>query len=101
MIIDEGMKAVIEGSAFLSIITIGQDGNPYPIVVGKGEVSGDSVAFGIYKMEMTQKNLAANKNAWVIAATMDNGPKGYRLHGTAEVKDKQILFTPSAADALI
>jgi Pyridoxamine 5''-phosphate oxidase. len=101
MIIDEGMKAVIEGSAFLSLITIGLDGNPYPIVAGKGEVKGNAVIFGIYKMETTQKNIAANKNAWVVAAAMDDGPKGYRFNGTAEVQGKQLIFTPSVADALI
>lgn len=101
MVIDEGIKSVIEGSAFLSLITLGGDGNPHPIVAGKGEVQGDSVVFGIYKMETTQKNLAANKSAWLIAATMENGPKGYRLSGTAEARDKQLIFTPFGVDALI
>jgi uncharacterized protein len=99
--IDEEIKAVIEGSAFLSLITIDKNGNPYPIVAGKGEVKGDTVVFGIYKMETTQKNLADNKNAWVVAATMDSAPKGYRLSGSAEIRDKQLIFTPFAADALI
>ncbi|AFV02162.1 MULTISPECIES: pyridoxamine 5'-phosphate oxidase family protein [unclassified Dehalobacter] len=101
MVINEGVKAVIEGSAFLSLVTLGADGIPHPIIVGKGEVVGDTVVFGIYKMDVTQQNLAADKNIWVVAATMDGGPKGYRLNGTAEVKDKKLIFTPAKVDALI
>lgn len=101
MVMNEGVKAVIEGSAFLSLVTLGKDGIPHPIVAGKGEVVGETVVFGIYKMETTQKNLAANKNAWVVAATMDGGPKGYRLCGAAEIKGKQLVFMPAAAEALI
>ena len=32
---------------------------------------------------------------------MDGGPKGYRLTGTAEAKDKQLIFTPRKAEAMI
>jgi len=101
MVINEEIKAVIEGSAFLSLVTLGTDGIPHPIIAGKGEVVDDTVVFGIYKMEVTQQNLAANKNTWVVAATMNSGPKGYRLAGTAEIKDKQLIFTPAKIDALI
>ncbi|NLI93447.1 MAG: pyridoxamine 5'-phosphate oxidase family protein [Peptococcaceae bacterium] len=101
MVINEGIKAVIEGSAFLTLVTVGPDGVPHPIITGKGEVMGDTVIFGIYKMEKTQKNLAANNSAWVVAATKDGGPKGYRLSGTAEAKGKQLIFTPVKADPLI
>jgi hypothetical protein len=52
-------------------------------------------------MEKTQKNLETNKNAWVVGATMNDGPEGYRLTGTATVKDKQLIFTPIKVDALI
>ena len=101
MVINDGIKAVIEGSAFLSLITVGMDGNPHPIIVGKGMVAGDTIIFGIYKMETTQQNLVTNKNVWVVAATKDGGPKGYRLAGTAAVKDKQLIFTPKSADPLL
>jgi hypothetical protein len=101
MIINEEVKSVIEGSAFLSLVTLCPDGNPHPIIAGKGEVAGGTVVFGIYRMETTQKNLAANPNAWVLAATRQGGPKGYRLAGTAAVKDKQLIFTPEKVDALI
>lgn len=101
MMINDAVKAVVEGSAFLSLITVNADGTPHPIVAGKGDVVGDDIIFGIYKMETTQKNLKDNANAWVIAATMDGGPKGYRLCGTAKTKEKQLIFTPSKAEALI
>jgi len=101
MVINEDVKKVIEGSAFLSLITVDANGTPHPIIAGKGQVVSDTVVFGIYKMEITQKNLGSNKNAWVVGATMDGGPKGYRLVGTAEAKDKQLIFTPTGVDALI
>lgn len=101
MVLNDDIKSVVKGSAFLSLVTINADGTPHPIVAGKGEVDGDNVVFGIYKMEATQKNLQANKNAWVIAATLDGGPKGFRLIGTALVKEKQLIFTATKAEALI
>ncbi|GHU63316.1 pyridoxamine 5'-phosphate oxidase [Spirochaetia bacterium] len=101
-IIGEDVKQVVLGTAFLSLVTIGSDGNPHPIVAGKGEVAGDTVIFGIYKMEQTRKNLSANNHAWVVGATMIDGkPKGYRLTGTAEVQGKQLVFTAAKAEALI
>ena len=101
MVINEEIKTVIEGSAFITLVTVGSEGTPHPIIVGKGKVVNDTVVFGIYKMETTKKNLATNTNIWVVAATMDGGPKGYRLTGTATVNDKQIIFTPVKVDALI
>jgi hypothetical protein len=101
MVINEDVKKVIEGSAFLSLVTVDANGNPHPIIAGKGQVINDTVVFGIYKMEITQKNLGLNKNAWVVGATMDGRPKGYRLIGTAETKDKQLIFTPTGVDVLI
>jgi len=101
MVINKDVKKVIEGSAFLSLVTVDADGTPHPIIAGKGEVVDDKVVFGIYKMETTQKNLMSNRIAWIVGATMDGGPKGYRLTGTAEAKDKQLIFTPTKVDALI
>jgi predicted pyridoxine 5'-phosphate oxidase superfamily flavin-nucleotide-binding protein len=101
MVINEEVKKVIEGSAFLSLITVDADGTPHPIIVGKGQILDDKVVSGIYKMETTQKNLASNNNAWIVGATKDGGPKGYRITGTAEAKDKQLIFTPTKVDALI
>jgi hypothetical protein len=101
MVIDDDVKKVVEGSAFLSLVTLGPDGVPHPIIAGKGEVSGNNVVFGIYKMEETQKNLSKNNKAWVVGAMMTDGPKGYRLSGTAAAKDKQLIFTPEKAEKLI
>jgi hypothetical protein len=101
MVIDNDVKAVVEGTAFLSLVTLGPDGVPHPIIAGKGEVSGENVIFGIYKMEVTQQNLTKNNKAWVVGATMDGGPRGYRLSGTAAAKDKQLIFTPAKVEKLI
>jgi hypothetical protein len=101
MVIDDDIKKVIEGTAFLSLVTIGADGLPHPIIAGKGEVIGENIIFGIYKMELTQKNLSQNNKAWVVGAIRAEGPKGYRLTGTAAVKDKQLIFTPDKAEKLI
>jgi general stress protein 26 len=101
MVINEEVKKVLEDSAFLALVTINEDGTPHPIIVGKGQVINDTVVFGIYKMETTQKNLMSNKNAWVLGATKTEGPKGYRLTGTAEAKDKQVIFTPQKVDTLL
>jgi hypothetical protein len=101
MIINDDVKEVVEGSAFLTLVTLGPDGVPHPIIAGKGEVSGDTVVFGIYKMEVTQKNLSKNSKAWVVGATKADSPKGYRLSGTAAAKDKQLIFTPDKAEQLL
>lgn len=101
MIINEEVKSVIQGSPFLSLVTVNTDNTPHPIVTGRGEIDGDAIVFGIYRMDITQKNLLVNKSAWVVAATQTGGPKGYRLTGTAEVKGKQVVFSPSKVEALI
>ena len=101
MVITDDVKSVLEGSSFLSLVTVGADGDPHPIIAGKGEVSGDKVVFGIYKMERTRSNLASNSKAWVTGATLDGGPKGYRLSGTAEPSGKQVVFTARSAEAML
>jgi hypothetical protein len=102
MIITEEVKRVIQGTAFLSLVTLNADGSPHPIIAGKGEVAGDTVIFGIYKMEKTQANLRKNKNAWVVGAILADGkPKGVRLIGTAEAQDQKLIFTVTKAENLI
>ncbi|HZK25654.1 MAG TPA: pyridoxamine 5'-phosphate oxidase family protein [Oscillospiraceae bacterium] len=101
MVINEEVKEVLEGSAFLTLVTVNVDGTPHPIIAGKGQVVNDTVVFGIYKMVITQKNLMSNKSAWVVGATKAEGAKGYRLTGTAEAKDKQLIFTPTKIDVLL
>ena len=101
MVINDDVKSVIEGSAFITLVTMSADGIPHPIVAGKGTVSGDQVYFGIYKMEVTQNNLKTNNQAWIVVATKNDGPKGYRLAGTATALDKQLIFTAVEAKAMI
>lgn len=101
MIINDEIKTVIQGSAFISLITVNADGTPHPIITGKCDVDGENIVFGIYKMDTTRKNLELNNNAWITAATKEGGPKGYRISGTAAVHDKQVIFTPTKAEALI
>lgn len=101
MVIKEETKGIITGSAFITLVTVGADGTPHPIIAGKGEVVDDTVVFGIYSMVVTQKNLETNNNAWIVACTMEGAPKGCRLTGTAIAKDKQLIFTPNQAEALI
>jgi general stress protein 26 len=101
MVINEDAKKIIEGSSFLTLVTVNPDGTPHPIVAGKGEVSGDNVVFGIYKMEETRKNILKNNNAQVLGATLTDGPKGIRLSGTAKAEDKKLIFTAVRAEKLI
>lgn len=101
MKLTEEMSAVIKKSPYLTFVTINADGTPHPIIVGGKEQKEDSIAFGIYKMDITQKNLALNGKAWVTAATVDGGPKGFRFEGTAAVEDKKVIFTPDTADVMI
>lgn len=97
----EEMSAVIQKSPYLTLVTINEDGTPHPIIVAGKEQKEDSISIGIYKMEITQKNLAANHRAWVTAATMDGAPKGFRFEGTASVADKKVTFTPDTAEVMI
>jgi general stress protein 26 len=101
MVISEEAKNIIEGSSFLTLVTVNPDGTPHPIIAGKGEVSGDTVVFGIYKMEETQKNILKNNKAQVLGATRTGGPQGIRLSGTARAEDKKLIFTAAGAEKLI
>lgn len=85
----------------LTLATLNEDGTPHPIVVGGKEQKGDSVAIGIYKMEVTQKNLTTHNKAWVTAATLEGGPKGFRFAGTATVAGGKVIFTPDTAEVMI
>jgi hypothetical protein len=56
-------------------------------------------------MEQTRKNIQTNNSAQVLGATLEGGPKGFRLTGTAEARengaDKQLVVTVNAVDALL
>lgn len=101
MKIQEDIKNVIEGSSYVTIVTVGEAGEPHPIIVGNVKAGEDAIIIGIYKMEVTQKNLQKNPKVWMLAATVDGGPKGYRLVGNAVVKDKEVIFTPEGAELLL
>lgn len=101
MIITKEIESAIKATAFIPLVTMNADGTPHPIIAGRGEVSGDTIVFGIYKMEQTQKNLSANKSAWAMAATMDGKPVGYRLSGTAEADGKHLSFHVARVEQLI
>ncbi|MDR0598101.1 MAG: pyridoxamine 5'-phosphate oxidase family protein [Treponema sp.] len=101
MVITEDIKGIITGAAVITLVTVNADGTPHPIIAGKGEVEGDKVIFGIYKMVVTQENIKKNNKAWVVAGTMDQAPKGCRLAGTAVAQEKKLIFTASKAEELI
>lgn len=101
MIINEEAKSVVSQSAFITLVTLNPDKTPHPIIAGKGEVLDDMVVFGIYKMEQTQKNLLLNSSAWLVAATMQGRPIGYRLNGTAEAHDGKLYFKAVTIEPLI
>jgi general stress protein 26 len=101
MVITEDIKGIIEGAAVITLVTVNADGTPHPIIAGKGEVDGDKVIFGIYKMVVSQENLKKSSNAWVVAGTKDQKPRGCRLTGTAAAQEKKLIFTASKAEELI
>lgn len=97
----EEMSTVIKNSAYLTLVTINEDGTPHPIIVGGKEQEEEAISIGIYKMEITQKNLAHDNRAWIVAATMDGKPKGFRFEGIASVVDKKVVFSPNTAEVMI
>lgn len=103
MVLTEEIKALIGKSPFVAIATVNNEGEPHLIVVGKvKEVKVDDIlAFGVYKMEETQKNIQANGVMQVVLASTADGPKGYRLSGKACVEGKEVLFKVESAESLI
>ena len=103
MVITTEVKTLIEQVPFVPITTVSGDGTPHLIVVGKvAEVRDDDVlAFSIYKMETTQKNITDNGVMQVILASTADGPKGYRLSGEACIEDNKVLFKAEKADSLM
>ena len=102
MKLTEEMKSVIQNAPYLSLITLNGDGSPHPIIVGGKSFDGETVTIGIYKMEITQKNLIQSDKMWILASTLgESGPKGFRFSGTASAQNKKIVFTPDSAETLI
>ena len=61
----------------------------------------ETLVFGIYKMQVTQKNIRDNGKMQVAIATKDGGPKGYRLSGHAGIEGKQVFFKVEEAELLL
>ncbi|MEN3005854.1 pyridoxamine 5'-phosphate oxidase family protein [Dehalobacterium formicoaceticum] len=102
MVFTDEIKDMVAKAPFITIVTVTIDGDPHAIVVGKGEVKEkDILGFGIYKMEKTQQNIKSNGKMQVVLATMEGGPKGFRLTGKACIEDKQVLFKAEKAEALL
>ena len=99
---NEEMKSVLCGAPYVSVITLCDSGKPHAIIAGGKEISEDSIAIGIYKMEATQKNLKSDDRVWILASTIEGGaPKGYRFEGKASIKEGKLVFVPETAEALI
>ncbi|MCR6547016.1 pyridoxamine 5'-phosphate oxidase family protein [Dehalobacterium formicoaceticum] len=102
MVFTDEIKDMVVKAPFITIVTVSIDGDPHAIVVGKGEIKENNIlGFDIYKMEKTQQNIKANGKMQVIIATMEGGPKGFRLTGKACIEDKQVLFKAEKAEALL
>lgn len=103
MVITEKIKEVILKAPFIPITTVSANGEPHMIVVGKVmEVrDGDILGFGIYKMEVTQQNIKDNGKMQVVIATMEGGPKGFRLEGKACIEEKLVLFKAEKVEELL
>lgn len=103
MIITDEIKKLVEEAAFVPVTTVSEEGKPHLIVVGEiKEVKEDDIlALGIYKMETTQKNIAATGVMQVALVTKADGPKGVRLSGQACIVDGEVLFKAEKAERLI
>jgi len=103
MVITEGIKEIISKAPFIPITTVSSKGEPHMIVVGKvAEIrDGDILGFGIYKMEVTQQNIKENGKMQVVIATMEGGPKGFRLEGKACIEEKMVLFKAEKVEELL
>ena len=103
MVITKEIKELIPKAQTVSVVTVSNEGEPHLIVVGKVEEvrDEDTLVFGIYKMQVTQKNIRDNGKMQVAIATMDGGPKGYRLSGHASIEGKQVFFKVEEAELLL
>ena len=103
MVLNEEIKDVISKAPFIPLVTVSAQGEPHLIVVGKVAETreGDVLCFGIHKMEVTQQNIKNNGKMQVLIATMEGGPKGFRLEGTASIVGKLVLFKAEKAEALL
>ncbi len=103
MVVNEEIKDLITKAPFVPIVTVSAQGEPHLIVVGKvAEVrDGDVLGFGVYKMDVTRKNIGENGRMQVVISSMEGGPKGFRLTGKASVEGQLVLFKAEQADPLL
>lgn len=103
MVITQEIKDMVSKAPFIPITTVSANGEQHMIVVGKvAEIrEGDILGFGIYKMEVTQQNIKDNGKMQVIIATMEGGPKGFRLTGKACIEEKLVLFKAEKVKELL
>ncbi|WP_407311302.1 pyridoxamine 5'-phosphate oxidase family protein [Desulfosporosinus sp. SB140] len=103
MVITQEVLDVVSKTPFIPITTVSSHGEPHLIVVGKvAEIREDDIlGFGIYKMEVTQQNIKDNGIMQVVIATMESGPKGFRLEGKACVEEKLVLFKAEKLEKLL
>jgi uncharacterized protein len=98
--ISSEMKEVILASPFIALASVSETGRPHLIVVGKvKEIKDDShLVFGVYKMDVTRKNLSQTGNLQVVAVS---GKEGYRFTGKATAQDSELLFAIHQVDTLL
>jgi uncharacterized protein len=103
MVITDEIKEVISKAPFIPITTVSISGEPHTILAGKVvEVrEGDALVFGIYKMEVTQQNIKDTGKIQIILATMEGGPKGFRLEGKACTEEKLLLFKAEKVEKML
>lgn len=88
---------------FVPITTVSAEGEPHLIVVGKVKEikEEDILAFGIYKMEETQKNIKENGKMQIVLASTVDDPQGSRLIGEACVEGDEVLFKVEKVESLL
>src|SRR5680860_1894714 len=99
MVITKKIKEVISKAPFIPITTVSLNGEPHMIVVGKVvEVRDEDIlAFGIYKMEVTQQNIKDNGKMQVVIAKMEGGRKGFRLEVKVFIAEKLVMYEAEEA----
>lgn len=103
MVITNEIQELIPQAPIVPIVTVSSQGEPHLITVGqvKEVREGDTLIFGIYKMQKTQQNIQDTGTMQVLIATREGGAKGYRLTGKACIEGQQVLFKAENAEALL
>ncbi len=94
------MKEVLLASAFIALVSVSEEGRPHLIVVGKVKAIKDDsrLVFGVYKMDITRKNLSQTDFLQVVAVS---GKVGYRFSGNATVQGEELVFSIQQVDTLL